>query len=373
MALRFTNFSCSLIVLSMLASTFTIFNASRDLPARNSLPPWAQNTRKWPAILLLVISCISLFMAIVVFYGYWRGGHRRAEKAAVYYTVFSVGFFGFSIVMWGVGAAALQSSHNNADGNDIWGWSCKDNSRKDLFQTEVNYDLVCRLQNWSLVCALIEIVVEVITILIYSIVFYRFWSKRRLRRTMARRDTARSDLYLAQLRSQSAPNTPGLKSPLSPSMGGYNPMFSPRYAGQFNEKQPAEGRIDEVSAAEEGVRYITAPAQPPPQKPFHLGTPPVKKTTPKQSQSGFDMSATLHQPTPTRTSIPIPAAPGTPGPRSPGPGSPSRPETPAVHQPAAPGEKVYASVPIPGAYSSPINSPTHPPSSAMVPTFQSLH
>lgn len=305
-------------------------------------------------------------MSVVVFYGYYRGGHRRAEKAAVYYTVFSVGFFAFSIVMWGVGAAALQSTKNNANGNDIWGWSCKDNQRKDIFQTEVNYDLVCRLQNWSLVCCLIEVIVEVITILIYGIVFYRFYSKRRLRKTMARRDTARSDLYLAQLRSQSAPNTPGLKSPLSPSMGGYNPMFSPRYAGQMNEKSGHEHAIDEVSAAEEGIRYITAPAQPQPQKPFTLSQPPPKRNTPKQNQSGFDSNATLHTATASTDVIVTP-------PRSPGPMSPSRSQTPAAHQPAAPGERAYDAVPIPGAYSSPINSPTHPPNSAMAPTFQSLH
>ncbi|KAL9052537.1 MAG: hypothetical protein Q9162_005341 [Coniocarpon cinnabarinum] len=372
MALRFTNFSCSLIVLAMISTTFTIFNASRSLPPRNSLPPWATSTVKWPAILLLVISCISLFMSIVVFYGYWRGGHRRAEKAAVYYTVFSVGFFGFSIIMWGVGAAALQQTHNNAGGNDIWGWSCKNNPRKTLFENEVNYDLVCRLQNWSLVCCLIEVIVEVITILIYGIVFYRYYSKRRLRKTMAKRDTARSDLYLAQLRSQSAPNTPGLKSPLSPGMGGYNPAYSPRFAGA-EKQQASQGSINEIAANEEGVRYITAPSQPSSEKPFQLARPPPKKNTPKQEQNGFDTSMTLHQPIPQRATAVSPA-PATPGPQSPGPASPglARSETPK-HQPAAPGEQTYAAVPIPGAYASPINSPTHPPNTATAATFQSLH
>ena len=371
MGLRMTNFSCSLIVLAMLSTTFTIFNATKHLPPRNaggtSLPPWANQTVKWPAILMLVVACISLFMAVLVFWGYYRGGHRRAEKAAVYYTFFSVGFFTFSIVMWAVSAAALQNGHNNSGGNDLWGWSCKDNVRKQVFKNDVNYELVCRLQNWSLVCALIEIVVEIITILIYAIVFYRFYSKRKLRKTMANRDTARSDLYLAQLRSQSAPNTPGLKSPLSPGMGGYNPAYSPRYAG-MNEKQG--GSIDAITAAQddEGVRYVTAPTQAPAPKPFTLARPPPKKNTPKQSQDGFDTSATLHQPTPTRAAD-LPPAPSTPGMRSPD----LRSETPAQHQPAAPGEQTYAAVPIPGAYASPINSPTHPPNTGTGMTFQSLH
>src|ERR1700759_3502288 len=212
--MRGVNFSCSLIVLSMLSATFTIFNATKSLPPRNGLPAWAPSGKTWPQIVLLVIACISLFTCMIVFYGYWRGGHRRAEKVAVYYTTFAVGFFIFSIVMWGVGAAVLNQSKVNGNGQDIWGWSCKDNTRKALFQDDVSYDLICRLQNWSLVCCIIEVVVEVFTIAVYGIVFYRFYSKRKLRKSMAVRDKARSDMYLAQLRSQSAPNTPG--GPLSP-------------------------------------------------------------------------------------------------------------------------------------------------------------
>lgn len=144
--LRGVNFSCSLIVLSMLATTFSIFNATKAIPPRNNLPPWAEGTNPWPQITLLSISCVSLFMCVVIFYGYMRGGHKRAEKVAVYYTSFAVMFFVFSIVMWGVGAAVLNQARVNGNGQDIWGWSCKDNKRRDLFQQEVQYALICRLQ-----------------------------------------------------------------------------------------------------------------------------------------------------------------------------------------------------------------------------------
>ena len=144
--LRGVNFSCSLIVLAMLATVFTIFNATKALPSRNGLPAWAPNSQIWPQITLLVIACISLAMCIFIFYSYWRGGHRKAEKVAVYYTTFAVGFFIFSIIMWGVGAAVLNQSKVNGNGKDVWGWSCKDNTRKALFQDDVNYDLMCRLQ-----------------------------------------------------------------------------------------------------------------------------------------------------------------------------------------------------------------------------------
>ena len=146
MVLRGVNFSCSLIILSLLATTFTIFNATRSLPPRNNLPAWANGTKTWPQITLLVMACVSLTFCLAVFWNYWRGGHRRAEKAAIYYTYFAVATFMFSLVMWGIAAGVLQGSRASGNGQDIWGWSCKDNKRKQLFQNDVSYSLVCRLQ-----------------------------------------------------------------------------------------------------------------------------------------------------------------------------------------------------------------------------------
>jgi len=322
MVLRSINFSCSLIVLAMLATVFSIFNATRNIPARNNLPPWAKNTQTWPQITLLVIASISLLMSIVIFYAYFKGGHRRAEKVALYYTVFAVGFFVFSIVMWGIGAGILNQSKANGNGQDMWGWSCKDNKRRELFKDDVSYDLMCRLQDWSLVCCIIEVVVETLTIVIYGIVFFRFYSKRKLRKSMAVRDRARSDLYLAQLRSQSAPNTPGL-GPLSPGHGGWRP---PQYE-------------DPHSAAENGAaQFPRGFAQP---KPFQLQPPPIKvqNATPKTQQGAF----ASHE------EVPAP------------PMSPMFAPTIQDHVPAAPGEQQFAAVPIPGSYASPVASPTLAP------------
>jgi hypothetical protein len=146
MFLRGINFACSLIVLSMLATAFSIFNATKQLAPRNNLPAWAANTKIWPQVLLLSIACISLVMSVGVMIAYSRGGHRRAEKVAAYYTVFAVGFFVFSIVMWAVGAAVLNQSKAQGSGKDMWGWSCVDNKRRHLFEDDVSYALVCRLQ-----------------------------------------------------------------------------------------------------------------------------------------------------------------------------------------------------------------------------------
>ena len=155
--LRGVSLSCSLIVLAMISMTFSIFRATRALPPRNNLPPWAAGTKQWPQILVLCVACVSLTLCLVVFWNYWRGGHKRAEKVAVYYTLFAVAFFIFSVVMWGIAAGILQGSKNNSNNKDIWGWSCVDNKRRQLFQEEVDYGLVCRMQvcgHFSSLCRL---------------------------------------------------------------------------------------------------------------------------------------------------------------------------------------------------------------------------
>lgn len=165
---------------------------------------------------------------------------------------------------------------------------------------------------------------------------------------MATRDRARSDLYLAQLRSQTAPNTPGF-GPLSPRDGGWRPP-----PGHPMSK-------DALSAAEEGdaregVQYAIATprgfAQP---KPFTLQPPPIKihAATPKAQQAGFE--ATAAQPTAVSEA---PASP-TYAPTSPVFATPERHQG---HAEAAPGEQQYDAVPIPGAYASPLCSPGFAPS-----------
>jgi len=348
--LRGVSFSCSLIVIGMLASTFAIFNATKALPPRNSLPPWAAGQQKWPQIMLLVIACISLAMCSVILFNYWRGGHNRAEKTAVYFTAFSVGVFIFTVIMWAVGAAVLQTSRTNGNNKDMWGWACVNNQRKSLFENEVDYELICRLQNWSLVCAIIEIVVEVIVIAVYGIVFYRFWTRRRLRKSMAARDRARSDLYLAQLRSQSAPNTPGF-GPLSPRDGGWR-------APPVVEYYKHASTIEE---GEVGQRYVDADQKSTqPVQPFKLQAPPIRVqgATPKMQQMGFQPVATT---TTTRDMTQQQERSRTPSPEIPvDQRSPLMAEAPREVQQehfatVAPGEQVYASVPIPGAYEAPLS------------------
>jgi len=130
----------------MLSSTFTIFNATKALPPRNNLPPWAVGTKIWPQVTLLCIAGVSLVMSMFVICTFWKKGNRKGQKIATYYTAFSVVFYTFSIIMWGVGAGILHSSKAHGNGQDMWGWSCKDNTRSHLFGSEVSYGVVCRMQ-----------------------------------------------------------------------------------------------------------------------------------------------------------------------------------------------------------------------------------
>lgn len=258
----------------------------------------------------------------MVFWSYYRGGHRRAEKTAVYYTIFAVGFFIFSIIMWAVAAGVLQGTRSNSGNQDIWGWSCVDNKRRDVYSEDIDYELVCRVQvrppspspqsrtnrkqAWALICCIIEIVVETITIAIYGIIFYRYYSKRQLRKSMDTRDKARSDLYLAQLRSQSAPNTPGFP-------GLKSPRFPP---ASYQSNNP-------LSDAEEGnspVRFVDASRSPVSEKKeFKLQPPPIRVHAASPRVEKGSWTNPLEQ-------------------------------NGQIHAPPAAGEQQYAAVPIPGAY-----------------------
>ena len=158
-------------------------------------------------------------------------------------------------------------------------------------------------------------------ILIYAVVFYRFYTKRRLAQSMNRRDKARSDLYLAQLRAQSAPNTPGYPRTPKPS---YGPTSPPPQQDIYSAAENGE-----VTGSQTQYASPRSPTRPP--AAFQLQPPPIRiqHATPRQGQEEF-----------------------------PGPG-PSRGSN--DHMAAAPGERTFDSVPIPGAYACPLTSPSFPP------------
>jgi hypothetical protein len=182
------------------------------------------------------------------------------------------------------------------------------------------------VQNWSLICIIIEIVVEVISITLYSVIFYRYYSKRRLTKSMDMRDRARSDLYLAQLRTQSAPNTPGF-GPKSPAFSQYamSPRFPPSAYKSLDDISEAPTFTPGAAMAEPQSAFASASPKSP-DKPFSLQAPPKKArgATPKLGSGSLRTPDT--------------------------PDAPHANFTFSEHAPVAPGEIQYAAVPIPGAY-----------------------
>ncbi len=177
-----------------------------------------------------------------------------------------------------------------------------------------------------MICIIIEVVLDVISIILYSVVFYRYYTKRRLTKSMDMRDRARSDLYLAQLRSQSAPNTPGF-GPKSPAFSQYalSPRFPPSQYNSLGDISEAPAPTFTPGAAVvEPPSTFAAQGQQSADRPFVLQAPPSKapSATPKLGQGAFM--------TPAASAM-----------------------TPALvneHGPVAPGEQQYEAVPIPGAY-----------------------
>lgn len=237
------------------------------------------------------------------------------------------------MLLWVITAVLLQHSKNTSANKDMWGWSCVNNQRSEVYSDKINYQLVCRLQNWSLICMIIEIVVEVISVALYSVLFYRYYSKRRLHKSMDMRDRARSDLYLAQLRTQSAPNTPGF-GPKSPAFSGYYGPKSPAFSQYAMSPRHPPAAYRNLADIEEGNPFTPGGKVPEPQSMFtptsqsgfKLQAPPVKapSATPKMAQESF---------TPTTARGPSPHG-----------------ESSQQHAPVAANEPTYDAVPIPGAY-----------------------
>lgn len=195
---------------------------------------------------------------------------------------------------------------------------------------------------------------------------------------MDNRDKARSSFFMAQLKSQ--PNTPGLAPnasgeqmpPYSARDGGWNPMYSARWAKGF-EGEGEEGRGDELNKAEQGsgggddgenVRYLSM--EPPKPKPFTLQAPPTKNTPKAPQVSTFNISSSSESSNSpssssqqSRKSLPVPPA------QVPTPQEQQQQQQQQIYaavpipsawteiplSPIAPGEQVYDAVPIPGSYS----------------------
>ena len=150
-------------------------------------------------------------------------------------------------------------------------------------------------------------------------------SKRKLHKSMNNRDKARSDLYLAQLRTQSAPNTPGFAARTPGAASSFKSPLGASFPRDLHDSDSDnENDTQHFGGIEKADReYEARLAQ------FnHLSVPPppgvvVTGATPTVGQGEFGAEGEKVQ----------------------------------DHVPAAPGEQVYDSVPIPGAHAMAVTSP----------------
>jgi len=273
------------------------------------------------------------------------------------------------------------------------------------------------LQQWSLVCAAIEITVELLTISVYAIVFYRYYTRKQLQKAMESRDQARSDLYLAHLRLQSAPSSPGfltrqasfraqqVQGQVQPQtvVVGQDAYVNPFMTLALFTGQPLLGGFRRVVEEEEekevvDTRVMATPGPTttyaaPQAKPFVLAAAPKKGkrsaqqspqtssvTSPSHFSPGPQLGPTYKDNRPFSFSPPVTAGGASTPARLPTqatflpfretsvagssaaeqsrPASTAWPHSPSV-MPAAPGELAFEHVPIPGAYTtvSPLPSP----------------
>ncbi|KAA8910266.1 hypothetical protein FN846DRAFT_554086 [Sphaerosporella brunnea] len=171
---------CSSVVIALSIVTFQIFLTTRDLDPIDGFFPWARPTLLWPQILTLVIAALSFLASLWVMLGYLRHGHHGAEKASMV-TMYTTGFalLGW-IVIWATAAASMQHVRSIAGGKDLWGWACnKDTRRREVWEHMINYNLVCRSQDWNFVCAIIEVVTILFSAAVWVVTLWRLGVRRR--------------------------------------------------------------------------------------------------------------------------------------------------------------------------------------------------
>jgi len=184
-------------------------------------------------------------------------------------------------------------------------------------ENQANEFLLTTIQQWSLVCAAIEITVEILTISIYAIIFYRYHTRKRLQKAMASRDQARSDLYLAHLRLQSAPSSPGFLTRQASFRAQVQPQTvvvvgQDAYANPFMTPAPFTGqpllggfnRVVEEEEEEGAMKMSMSMSMPgaettyaaPQAKPFVLSAAPPRKGKGSAQQSPQTQSSSTTSP-----------------------------------------------------------------------------
>lgn len=162
-------------------TAFVLFTTTKDLEPIAGFNPWAEPTTLWPQILILIVACISFIASAIVIVGYLRHGHRGAESISYVTTIAMVFGWAVWLAIWIAAGASLQRVRATGNRRDLWGWACaKHTPRYQVFHSKVDYDLMCRIQEWNFICSMINIGAWVASVSVMLFTAYRLWVRNKM-------------------------------------------------------------------------------------------------------------------------------------------------------------------------------------------------
>ncbi|KAF1956688.1 hypothetical protein CC80DRAFT_492206 [Byssothecium circinans] len=144
---------------------------------------WAKDTKAWPTYMYFLVAAISALLNFGILVGYFVGGVKKANEAALVATVFSWAVLAGNLVVWCVAAALYRTEKDkNGKSNDLWGWTCSAAAKliQREFANEVDFNRSCNVQTISWYIGLAQVAAAGLTIVTYIFVFMRMGSKKKL-------------------------------------------------------------------------------------------------------------------------------------------------------------------------------------------------
>jgi len=202
---RTLNLGCSIVVIALITSNFTVFNETRFALNNSGNPLWgSEGVKTWPTTVLLCVACVSSFLSIIILLSYLKS-IRWANRLAVAHATISVAAGLFLLFFWAL-SVGIFNVHDKSGTPDLWSHSC---TQKTAGQnsSQVNWSQMCLEQSWCSVCGILSIVFEVLILTTFLLIYLRRRSKRQVRQsqhfsTFLRTATAVQDQSQAPLQPE---------------------------------------------------------------------------------------------------------------------------------------------------------------------------
>jgi hypothetical protein len=175
---------------------------------------WAKDSKAWPTYMYFAVATTSLVLHISVLSAYFisQNALNRAAKANT--IVSGLILFG-NLTIWVVTVAVYRHEKDlNGKHNDLWGWTCSGPAKalQHIFEMEVKFDAYCNiqvsrshitfppypllvmaanlgtLQSSSFYLGLLQTSAIVFTGLIYALVAWKVFSKKKIKKRQSTLD-----------------------------------------------------------------------------------------------------------------------------------------------------------------------------------------